>query len=124
MNVFWTKGQRQQGITLHDGIIVVRPGWVAFLPTKPPMNLAGAMALTVAGGVTLGSREATFPVEQWWQYGAEAFDRLVAENARAQGGFVLTPADAEVVESGASAQLRFRPGPGDPATLVFLGAPA
>ena len=39
MSVFWTRGYRNEGSAIQMGLVVVRPGWVTFLPLGIPPNM-------------------------------------------------------------------------------------
>ena len=107
----------------QTGMMVVRPGWVAFLPTEAAKNVLGTVALVAVGGVRLSQRPTTYPLEQWWAEGEDAFDTRVSQAALAGGGLVLTPSDAQVIPVRRTAYLRFAPAPGTHGTLTFLIPP-
>jgi hypothetical protein len=62
------RGLFTQGLTAGRGIVVCRPGYVAFLPTEPIRNMLGEMVTTVAlhavGVVKVGLSE-EIPVDEW-----------------------------------------------------------
>jgi hypothetical protein len=119
--VFWTRAQKQIGLELQQGMIVVRPGWAAFLPTQAAQNLAGMLLLAGVGGVRLSQRPSELPLDAWWAAGEDAFDARVTEALRSSGGVLLTPSDAEVVPTKRSAQLQWRSADGKRGTILFQG---
>ena len=119
--VFWSRAHKQIGVMAQTGMVVVRPGWVAFLPVEAAKNMLGAVALAAVGGVRFSQRPITYPLEQWWEEGEDSFDTRVSEAARASGGLVLTPSDAQVIPVKRTAHLRFSAAPGKHGTLTFLG---
>jgi len=119
--VFWSRAHKQVGVIAQTGIVVVRPGWVAFLPTQAATNMLGSAALVAVGGFRFSQRPTTYPLEQWWAEGADSFDTRVSEAALAGSGLVLTPSDAQVIPVKRTAHLRFCAAPGKHGTLTFLG---
>ena len=119
--VFWSRAHKQIGLMAQTGMVVVRPGWVAFLPTETAKNVLGTVALVAVGGFRLSQRPITYPLEQWWEEGEVSFDTRVSQAALAGGGLLLTPTDAQVIPVKRTAHLRFCPAPGAHGTLTFLG---
>ncbi len=105
----------------QTGMVVVRPGWVAFLPAEAAKNVLGTLALACVGGFRFSQRPTTYPLEPWWNEGEDSFDTHVTQAALANGGLMLTPADAQVIPVKRGAHLRFSPAPGTHGTLTFLG---
>ncbi len=105
----------------QTGMVVVRPGWVAFLPTQAATNMLGTAALVAVGGFRFSQRATTYPLEQWWAEGEDSFDTRVSEAALASGGLMLTPTDAQVIPVKRTAYLRFASAPGKHGTLTFMG---
>jgi hypothetical protein len=119
--VFWSRAHKQVGLMAQTGMVVVRPGWVAFLPSEAAKNMLGTVALVAIGGFRFSQRPITYPLEQWWEEGEDSFDTRVSEAALASGGLVLTPSDAQVIPVKRTAHLRFSPAPDTHGTLTFLG---
>ena len=49
MFVACSAATRIDGLNQQQGIMVIRPGWVAFLPTHASVNLAAGMAGAIVG---------------------------------------------------------------------------
>ncbi len=77
---------RSRGANSQRGVVVVRPGWVGFLPTHGSQNLAGGLALTLAGVNTLEGRPEKYNFEALMAQGEVAFDAQVWAVARSSGG--------------------------------------
>lgn len=75
---------------------MLRPGWMAFLPTRASQHLVGESIWAVAGFVTLRGQQASYDFPRLWQQGPQAFDHHVAAVAR-ERGLIATPADGEIV---------------------------
>ncbi len=133
--VLWGDAQRVRGLNLQPGLFVLRPGYVAFLPTQPERNLAASMALVGAGFVRVEGDAARYDLKGLWLKGPEAFDEAVAgwavqrqtrEHVELVLGEEIRGQRALVVRSDADNQLICQLRGADPAALIegwMLGKP-
>lgn len=84
------------GGSSRPGLVVLRPGYVAFLPTAAPTHLVSGLATTMLGLDAVSGAPTHHDLEGWLSSGDEAFDARVRHQA-AQGGFVWHPIDAELL---------------------------
>ena len=126
MNVFWTRGYRNDGKAIHMGLVVVRPSYVAFLPLGFPMGPGDQFALGAArarGGAALTMNvpwQGRYPINAWWQHGERVLDEEVHRALAQPGAAMLTNAEAGfasrkytsaalISTAGASARVNSRP---------------
>lgn len=82
-DVAWAPGSASSGMRLHRGWVVLRPGWVAFLPEHPPTH-AGVVAARILLRVGhLGGF--TYDLSGALAEGLDVFDRAVLDVATANG---------------------------------------
>jgi hypothetical protein len=75
--VLWGDAQRVRGLNLQPGLYVLRPDYVAFLPSQPERNLAASMALVGAGFFRIEGEAARYDLKALWLQSPEAFDEAV-----------------------------------------------
>lgn len=96
---------RTIGVQTQKGLLVIRPGYVVFVPTESAINALGAIAGQLAGaavGVVVRIvpgqyRDVTEYVHALTALDAAAFDAQLAAIWRAAGWWYATPGDAELV---------------------------
>jgi hypothetical protein len=108
--VLWWKGNRIAGLSKQAGVIVLRPGFVAFLPSEGTQNLVGVLAKGMADTVF---RIPSLPLD-WlsrrpdplqlvthlWTQRPDRFDERIREVARQAGGSVWSRNDTSVAVTG------------------------
>lgn len=104
MSVFWTRGYRTEGSAVQMGLVVVRPGWVAFLPLGVPMGPSEQFALGAArtrGGAALSMMvpwQGRYPILAWYQHGGlDVLDFEVRRALEQPGAAMFTTAEAGFV---------------------------
>jgi hypothetical protein len=105
MSVFWTRGYRNDGGAIQMGLVVVRPGWVAFLPLGVPMGPSEQFALGAArtrgGGAVLRMDvpwQGRYPIMAWYQHGGlDVLDFEVRRALEQHGAAMFTNAEAGFV---------------------------
>jgi hypothetical protein len=104
MSVFWTRGYRNDGSAIQMGLVVVRPGWVAFLPIGVPMGPSEQFALGAArarGGAVLSMNVAwqgRYPIMAWYQHGGpDVIDFEVRRALEQPGAAMFTTNEAGLV---------------------------
>lgn len=104
MSVFWTRGYRREGNALHLGVVVVRPGWVAFLPLGTPLGPMGQFQLGAARGMAPGANlrmdvpwQGKYPIMAWWQHGLHVLDEEVRRALAQPGAFMMTTQEGGLV---------------------------
>jgi DNA-directed RNA polymerase subunit RPC12/RpoP len=91
--VAYCRGTRFQGLSLQQGIVVLRPDYVAFLPTHRPMNLGLSMFGHFVGIVTIelgrkGKRPSEKLISELWYDARDDFDAALRDTVRDCGGAV------------------------------------
>ena len=87
--VGWARGRFQTGIAFQSGWVVVRPGWVAFLPSLPKTTLLAKPSVVLGPRFTrvpLGALTYDFASEA--RQGMHVFDRTILDMASQQGRVV------------------------------------
>jgi hypothetical protein len=118
MSVFWTRGYRNDGGAIQMGLVVVRPGWVAFLPLGIPMGPSEQFALGAArarGSATLRMDvpwQGRYPVLAWYQHGGvDVLDFEVRRALEQPGAAMFTNSEAGFVSrKHSTAFVPFAPG--------------
>ena len=118
MSVFWTRGYRSEGSALQMGLVVVRPGWVAFLPLGLPLGTSEQVALGAArarSSATLRmdvAWQGRYPIWAWYQHGGlDVLDFEVRRALEQRGAAMFTNAEAGFVSRKLStAFVPFAPG--------------
>lgn len=120
MSVFWTRGYRNDGGAIQMGLVVVRPGWVAFLPLGVPMGPSEQFALGAAqargqGGAALRMDvpwQGRYPIMAWYQHGGlDVLDFEVRRALEQRGAAMFTNAEAGFVSrKHSTAFVPFAPG--------------
>lgn len=104
MDEIWIeKGWFVQRLWTGKGAVVIRSGYVAFLPTEKIKHLGAAIAKGVvlsAAGLVEIQRGKPVPVERWLEEcrssDPEGFDRYVESVLEATGGMKWLPANSAV----------------------------
>lgn len=104
MDEIWiTKGWFVQRLLTGRGVIVVRPGYVAFLPTEEIKHLGATIAKGVimsAAGLVEIDRRKPVPVDKWLGElkgsDPEQFDQQLEPLIEATGGLKWLPTNATV----------------------------
>lgn len=104
MSVFWTRGYRNEGGAIQMGLVIVRPGWVAFLPLGVPMGASEQFAFGAArarGGAALSMNvpwQGRYPIMAWYQHGGlDVLDFEVRRALEQRGAAMFTNAEAGLV---------------------------
>lgn len=104
MSVFWTRGYRNDGSAIQMGLVVLRPGWVAFLPIGVPMGPSEQFALGAArtrGAAALSMMipwQGRYPILAWYQHGGlDVLDFEVRRALEQPGAAMFTNAEAGFV---------------------------
>lgn len=102
MSVFWTRGYRNETGAIEMGLVVVRPGWVAFLPLGIPLGASAQIALGGARAQGQPLRmdvpwQGRYPIMAWHQHGLDALDFEVRRALGQRGAAMLTNAEAGIV---------------------------
>jgi hypothetical protein len=104
MSVFWTRGYREEGSAIQMGLVVVRPGWVAFLPLGVPMGTREQFALGAArarGSAAISMNVAwqgRYPILAWYQHGGlDVLDFEVRRALEQHGAAMFTNGEAGFV---------------------------
>jgi hypothetical protein len=104
MSIFWTRGYRNDGSAIQMGLVVVRPGWVAFLPLGVPMGPSEQFALGAArtrGGAVLRMDvpwQGRYPIMAWYQHGGvDVVDFEVRRALEHPGAAMFTTTEAGFV---------------------------
>ncbi len=79
--VAWAAGRWVDGVTQQQGWVVVRPEWVAFLPTQAAFNLAAGLAGAMVGVHRLEGRPLGYELSALLAHGEDFFDREVQRSA-------------------------------------------
>lgn len=92
---------RQDDHTYQAGVVVVRPGWLAFLPAGPSSvgHPPSPGSLTYEGPSQ--AWQTLYPLAMWWQQGPQIFDAEVARCAQPAPGLLVTITDGAIVQEGA-----------------------
>ncbi len=92
-DVWWAPARFYSGMSFQPGWVVVRPGWVAFLPTEAPTHLVSGMLLAASGFVRILLGKVTYDFEAMSQ--RPGFDETVVGLA----GRVLRADEGDLVRA-------------------------
>jgi hypothetical protein len=95
-DVAWAPADFHAGLSFRSGWIVVRPDWVAFLPSAPSTHLIGAMVCAVAGFARIERGTLAYDFAAVSREGPMVFDQAVLEWA-SRGGWVLRANEGDLV---------------------------